>query len=647
MSETIDIRIAAPQRGQFIQLALMPLGTPELLVGDRAWMRRLRSHQDSQLHLIEAWGESNDLRRLPGKPHEAVLTLFDRSAVTDLTGVRLPGMEVVAERLRGMAVPKFAGDELHIERQHSQVLPTGELVEHLWIGKRVRVGARILMPWRAPWAAWSVEVERLEDSHDDLVGEINLGSTPVQLCADLIGGVTRWEGIVTMPVAAGEPQEIEIARHNGRYFEHVAVAATWAGDFMGWPVTASPWTVEQALALAPAMAPPANPNQAGVRGFYGANLAPLIWCSDGVCRENVDAILGLSRHWLERQATWFTRDGKELEPWPARPRLTFDNSKPWIDGRSDPYDDLGYDKPRGSAWTGDDELEHDLLHEHAEILALAARCSWAIGIDTAARAKLVALTYTRQWVGAFDGSWGPPFGRGAARTGLALLALAGLSQEAFTTARRVWRQWRDRTLAEIRSRRIPRALPAQVGSLQPGQIFTAYEEGLLALCALRAWRLFGDGEDLELAYLVGRHVATTIYWFDGRGVAAGYEIVFKGDGTPRLPSEGLVLLAGTHLRTWSVAGLTAFLAARLAMSARGIPGEAEDELWVEVATRGRHDLTARLSLESPAECLAQVMQTLWRADLAALAKPAKELEPLAVEALHSEDVEVLAPRGGT
>lgn len=612
MSTPIRIACAPSAKGQFVQLALMPKGTPELLVGDRAWVRLLRNGPDSQLHVIEAWGESpaivsGELVVVPGEE--------------DLAQVLFPGME---DFLNGCLHATFdqPGGTPGVGGHGS--CSAGERIAMTFQTSRVKLELEAFVAWRAPWAHVSVAGMRLEDTADELVVSVHIpGWTSINVPIGLIGQVTQCTAIVHAPRVTGEVEEVWRAHNNAELFRRHAIAAQWRGDFLGWPITESPWTVEQARTMAPALRAQPNPNQTGIHGFYSVSLAPLLWCQDGVCRENLDVIIDVAGQWLDRQATWLLRDGTALAPWPVRSRLTVHNSKPWIDDRSDPYDDLGYGKPRGSHWTADALIEHDDQHENCELLAVAARATLGPAFRLAAHAKLAALTYQRAWVGHLDGSWPmPPQGRTAARPGLALLALAGLSDDAHAIAHRVSETWIGAMLRGIQSRRIPRAMPVQVAGTQPGPLFAGYEEGLVGLFALRQWRMFGDARALEVAYLCGRTVATTIYWFLEAGqtrLAAGYEIAFRGDGRPQMPSEGGIVLAGRDLATWSVGGLNALMAARVAMQWAGIAGEADDQTWIEIASRAREELTSDLALDSPAQAIVRVNQTLWRARVDQLA----------------------------
>ncbi len=590
MSEAIVIRIAAPKRGQFVQLALMPLGTPDLLVGDRAWVRLVRVMPTSQLHMIEAWGESESIERL-----------FPSRTAKGCDEARLK-LEKGEEDLALAMIPEVANDAL---MRGAAVAPWGAEAQSREWGKGVLIATSAIAPARAPWILETRCVANLREGQQ--------GYQQAGLKLGAIGSIAaaQW---VSYPLQSDDA-ETRQAMRNAQAFEHYGIAETWRGDFMGWPVTSSPWRADECVGLAVHLAPPENPNQPGVRGFYATSLAKLIWASDGVAREALDIIVReVAPQWLRRQAHWWWADGAFLLPYPRERDLTMHKGKPWIDDRSDPYCDLGHNKSRGTQWEDDELVEHDHQHEHGEILALAAMVTMHPAFALAARAKAVGLTYERSWVGALDGSWQVPFGRGAARTHDALLALAHVSSDNWQTARDATERWMQAELSAILARRIPRSRPAQIASLQPGNIWTGYEEGLLALTALRRWRMFGDPDALEVAYRCGRHVATSCYRTPEGSWATGYEIEFRGDGRPRLLTEGGIVVAKPPLATWSVAGLNAYMAAAAALARP----EPQESLWLEIAAAARQSLTELLH-DSPAEQLAQVQMTLWSEDIAALA----------------------------
>lgn len=619
MTETTRIHVAAPARGQFVQLALMPRGTPPLLIAARAWVRLLRGpieHDhggvDSQLHAIEAWGESTAIA-------DGVLTVSE--GALDIAPASLPGMDALYDGVLRSVV--HVDSVVHgVTDRHDESRAAGWMHRRTWITDRVRIDLRAFAPWRAPWERVSIAAERLEDTASTLIVDVVLpGVGTISIPVGLIGQVAHRAETFHLPRVAGEPEELRLAHENAAAFEHYALAETWRGDCLGWPITASPWTVEQARSLAPVLLSTVqNPNETGIKPFYAISLAPLLWCRDGVCRSNLDVIVKAAEQWLDRQATWFVRDGSEIAAWPARPALTMHNSKPWIDDRQDQYDDLGYGKARGTHWTQDAIGEHDNQHENAEALAIAARATIDPAFEIAARAKLVAITYDRAWCGHLDGSWAmPPQGRTAARPGLAMLALGGIDDGTLAIAQRVTGVWVDAMLRGIRSRGIPRARPVQVAGAQPGPLIVPYEEGLIGSWASRAWRMFGSAAALEVAFLYGRTSATGVYWDATGAISVGYEVPLRSDGVPWQPRDGGVVIGGVDLATWLVAGLNAFLSARVAMHAAGIAGEADDPTWVEIAMRARRELTSDLALDRPVQALVRVCQTLWRADIAQLA----------------------------
>lgn len=616
MTTTIRIACVAPPRGQFVQLAWMPRSTPPFLTSDRAWVRRIREMPDSSLYAIEAWGESTSIA-----PGGQSLAVEPADPMTDVPPLTWPTIEAI--RPAFIAATASLGDPVWHSGKvtEDRTDAAGWWVRKLIITPRCRVDALLFVPFRAPWGYVSISASRLEDTTDDLAVAIDIpGWDRISVAVPLIGAVGRAQKLIRAPATlTPDPEEVAFAKANASAFLSHAIAEHWTGDFMGWPVIASPFTVEQARERAPALRAQPNPNQTGIHGWYAVTLAPLIWCRDGVCRDAFETVLDIAQQWLDRPATWLTQQGDEIESWPARPALTMHHSKPWIDSRSDPYDDLGHGKGRGSSWTVGEWVGHDNMHEGCELLAVAAMATIDPAFAVAARAKIAALTYDRSWVGYLDGSWSmPPQGRTAARPWLALLALAGLSEQARETAERVSEVWSDAMLRGIRSRNIPRAMPAQVGALlRDGLHFEGYEEGLIALAALRRWRMFGDARDLEISYLCGRTVATTIYWQPDGSIGVGYVIPFRGDGVPTTPSDG-VIIAARDLATWSVGGLNAFLAARVAMHALGIAGEADDATWIEIALRARRELTRDLALDSHAQSIVRVNQTLWDVGLEAL-----------------------------
>jgi len=147
--------------------------------------------------------------------------------------------------------------------------------------------------------------------------------------------------------------------------------------------------------------------------------------------------------------------------------------------------------------------------------------------------------------------------------------------------------------------------------------FAGYEQGLCALGSLMVWRITGHLNALEVAYRLGRLIATTIFIdgaFPNETIDVGLFVHFRGDGTVQQRGQGLIEFAGDTLRIWSIAGLNAYLGAWEAMRTLGIAGEAIDTQWLAHARRAREILTGFPLINSGAETLPAVSQTLWNVD---------------------------------
>jgi hypothetical protein len=137
----VRILVDAPVSGQFIQRVAMPLGTPDVLVGDQAYVRRWATLPGSQVHVVEAWGESSAISA-------GVLTVApgpDVVALPHASMVALPAACAEATcTLEGLTITRTVVG--------SSTTAIGRVITLRFVSSRWRVDVEIVAHWRSPWA---------------------------------------------------------------------------------------------------------------------------------------------------------------------------------------------------------------------------------------------------------------------------------------------------------------------------------------------------------------------------------------------------------------------------------------------------------------------------------------------------------------
>lgn len=602
----IKIKVKHPTKGQFIVPVFMPSDTPEFLVGDRAIWRRNIEFAEGYGGMLMAWGDSTSF-------NGDVITLTPGPKMQEIV---FPGYEGIHEILNN-AYAEFSDDRSDgIKWTHKRSDAGNTYKAVVQLANR-RVDLEYFQGWMSPFGLLMWVVARKKLTADDASSRGSLyipGLCKLELRDGVPGQNIRGSTPVYLDNLDLTNPETRLAIENRHYIKSYGLPVKRPDTFIGFPTTKGFRTLADAVRHAAALSPKKMANGTGVDGSYGCQISSCLWTEEGPSVDSIPEIMRAATQCLERREGFITANGEEVEPYPSRRQFTFHNSVPWIDGRNDPYDPLEFPIPRGGKWpTLDGVTGPDNQHVTGILSSAAALLTQDLGYRLNSLRSALCLTYTRSYVITLSGQDWTPSGRGAARPGISLINHGSVSKSLREMTNKICLLWISCLLRKIRSRNIPRTMPCHYGALDSGKL-AGYEEMQIAIFAIGVYRLTGNREALELAYLVSRNASTTFHYsqnpISGMEWTAAYFYTPNPDGSPRLLSQGEIEFAGEWMQRWSTSCGRIFPSVCLEMKRLGIAGDSGDQFWINVALQAEVGIRNNAAEESVVEENAYMNMTL-------------------------------------
>lgn len=548
--------------GMHYRILTLPGSVPDVLVGDKCYWRAFQTNarKTFKIGLLEVHSTSSNYT-------DGVIHISETTG-PDLSRELHPAMMSAIQG--GVSVTLIDQTTMKVEfiSMAAGLFGSFKTVRNIE-GVNVRYEGRIIIPWRAPYMFYEIVGTPLDarDFHTIYLPTVNGfvvehdDDSPVYAC-----GIAQqvWSDAVLIPKNLTEDLETTRAVWNSRVTP--LMVSEWKDrKFMGY----RPIALDKLYGKGNLIALPSDPDQPGAHGEYGVTAYPFLFDAPwniGPNRQTPDrsAISSLmigANTYCDAQYSWFKADGKYAPWWSmsSSSKLTFEEGYPWIDNRSDPYDDLGYNMERGS------HFYVDLNHQPAdsEHISLAGLCTaymmtgklrYQIIVEAQAR----ILPYTRAYqVTLTDprSDW-TPGGRRGARPWLAIYNLANvcMSPDLYEMLQSVSEAWAGVHARSIRKKNIPLNMPQIFSGGPVGNVLTSFENGQLAFAAMTAYVWHGGNDALFVALIEGRCCCSQLHFIDDQWQSA-YNTPITGDGS--LPTSGITY-ASSWLKRWVMAGITAY-----------------------------------------------------------------------------------------
>lgn len=628
------IRVAPPPSGMYLRPCVMPIGTPDVLVSTaerspypRAAWRSLLEMPEGRFGVLEGWGES-DVRDEPAAddPAARILTMAAASEdIHDIEPVSHPlfDLQTVRDHLSRATV-----DGNHLEWGHG-VRHAGHYFESGALTDHIRVDLEVFSLWRAPYLVLQVCATRRSVGDPAATCVLRIpGFDEVTIRVGVVGQTTDMVVILTrtdQPVS--DAFSLQAMAEQNRYETSSAALHEDTTYFCGAPVGRI-WNAPTALVLSRNVTPRMDPDNPGADGSYGLTCASVIWSKTGAVLGSVAGLLVAAAAYCDRQDGWILASGEEVDPWPARPNLTFDEGYPWKglswqNDANDPRDTLGYPIERDSNWppTASGRLPADAEHVTGAPLAAAAMLTGRLGLRILCRRQGVMLSYER----AFAVTLAPnsrsdwtPSGRHCARPMKTIAAHASVDRRVrYEVADRVVsRKWLPHVRRKQESHGLPKSCPCVIGAIPSGGIVTPYEEVMIAEAALAIYRITRSLDALVVARVQGRYAASKCMLIQQPGQTVGswhafYQAPWKADGALTFVGEPGTAIADQWLNRW-MGALVSYVAACMGLAAGGNQDQLDDTdgFWLQVASRAIAAFSVPLNETQPNEMNAWANQAL-------------------------------------
>lgn len=574
--------------GMHFRILALPGNVPDTIVNDRLWWRAFRtsSYKDVKLGILEVHSSTTNRKgsRVEISPvtgtdlvpvlHPSMKAAVDAGITVDIHDIN--GLTVLAWPLSNW-LATAVGFEKRIQ--------TTCVIDN--VKCRVEIMARI--PWRAPFMTLETAITPLDGTRSihpttTTVRGFNIVDSD-HSNLNLIGiGQLDWSDLVCVPEVVTEDAETTYAINNATI--HPAIVKEWKyPSFLRIPKE----FMNALYGKGNLAVLPKNPDDPGAHAEYGITSFPFLF-GDGSDPKSLRKLLSAANSWCNAQNTWYRADGQAVPLYSMTGNLTFEEGYPWIDNRSDPYDDLGYQMPRGSQWYVDlDHQPADSEHVSMAPLATAIALAGKLRHRIVGQSQLRILPYTRAYHVTLtepNNDW-TPGGRRGARPGLALfnLALAFESCGEVDTAIRTCELWCDVHRRSILKKKRAVDKPQQFSGYPVGDVLTGYENGILAMFGMLIHRLTKNENALFVALYEGRCCMSQFHCVGGEWLSA-YNTPITSDGSA--PATGWTS-ASYYLRRWSLAGVVAY-----AYAMRNSPPDSVPfitfRIWLQVGLLAWHAL---------------------------------------------------------
>lgn len=630
---TLKTILQKPFTGHFIGTLATWTGLPKYLVGPgnpatgQAVVARLHQvlSDGHAIYKYEAWGQNiTSVITLTGSETDPVAPFFhpdwyfllNKTATGEFSLKQNLGFEVTANNER-----------LTLVETKTTNTPAGLYADLLFTSASYIVRLRLPLFWRSPLCRVEVIVQRR--NLDKIVRKVDLtiklpsglsflpAESSGQDDADTArsfstfpytGCIYGFETIVC-PAATlkrTDPESIAALGNGGQTLRGLPLS--WNKPFLGTPIVYS--TGQESLSLAPRD----YPNAPGADASFGITSSSVIYRPFGT-PENIYLLETAALRYLAQPSHWLepgTAEPVSIAPG-SHPNLTMHKMHPWTNESQVRYmDGLGvfgqYESANPSpAGIWNNDHEHRSIAPLASAFVLTGLLKYELAIKFRAHTEFYERSVVNEWV---------QNGRGAGRPLATMAVMAAASGYCKLALKDNAKKRLVQVLTKQKTRFPNLDKPVIVATTwqeNGKEMFTGYEEGLLAQAGLMCFLQWGLVEGLELAWISGRTTLSSMRYLNNEWTT-GYQLPALPSGDPCPDSD--INPPGPWLRRWSCAGVKAFLLADIQYMAAGAtpPSVVDREAYRNKAITVLNWFENRdFPDDSPVETTDYIHQTMYKA----------------------------------